>query len=334
MSSGYQALARALLDGGEAWRITTLTGAALGTVTQHITPADGTAAVFVDGWTPETGQPPCLVQAHGEEQLLERLTAQKVLLICGGGHVSVPVAQLGQLLGYRVLVCDDRPEFADPVRFPQADEVTCMDFAALADSPVWTECADLSVVIVTRGHAADLVCLREALRHPTAYVGMIGSQRKNAAVFDRLRAEGVPDAALARVHAPIGLAIGAETPEEIAVSIAAELIETRRTCANSSLSQGMLRALADGCGGVMATVVRKRGSAPRGLGARLLVTAAGHVLGTVGGGLAEGEVIAAARAMLDAPRVEIRHFDMNNGQAGTSGLICGGAIDVLFEGVD
>ena len=208
-----------------------------------------------------------------------------------------------------------------------------LDFEKLAGLD-WETLSDLSVVIVTRGHVADLVCLRETLRHETAYVGMIGSHKKNAAVFDKLRAEGVTEAQLARVHAPIGLPIGAETPEEIAVCIAAEWIADRRTSANSQFTAGMLDALAAGCGGVMATVVRKTGSAPRGVGARLLVQANGHVLGTIGGGLAEREVIDRARAMLDAPRTELCHIDMNNGEAGKSGLICGGSVDVLFEVVD
>ena len=330
MSSQYRALAELLQAGTPVWRLTRLSDGALGQVEQ-VACTDGPAGLICAGMAGK--KPPCIAQTDGGETLVERLTNEKTLLICGGGHVSVPVSRLGKLLGYRVLVVDDRPEFADPARFPDADEVGCMDFEKLAGLD-WETLSDLSVVIVTRGHAADLVCLRETLRHETAYVGMIGSHKKNAAVFDKLRAEGVTEAQLARVHAPIGLPIGAETPEEIAVCIAAEWIADRRTSANSQFTAGMLDALAAGCGGVMATVVRKTGSAPRGVGARLLVQANGHVLGTIGGGLAEREVIDRARAMLDAPRTELCHIDMNNGEAGKSGLICGGSVDVLFEVVD
>lgn len=101
-------------------------------------------------------------------------------------------------------------------------------------------------------------------------------------------------------------------------------------------SEAMLDALTcdTSAGGIMATVVRKRGSAPRGVGARLLVLPDGEVLGTVGGGLAEHQVIETARELLQAPRPLLRHFDMANGEAGKSGLICGGAVDVLFEVVE
>lgn len=325
MEHGYRALAQALIQGETVWRVTALDGQARGTVEQ------GTGIPFLREPV-ETF--PAVREADGTQVLIERLISRKTLLICGGGHISEPVSQLGKLLGYTVIVVDDRPEFADPARFPAAHQVACMPFAQLVDAPLWEDEADLSVVIVTRGHAADLVCLREALRHTTEYVGMIGSHKKNRALFDVLRAEGVSDAQLAQVHAPIGLDIGAETPEEIAVCIAAELIAVRRHSAGAQFSQAMLHALADGCDGIMATVVRKTGSAPRGVGARLLMQANGHVLGTVGGGLAEHEVIETARALLDRPAVCMRHFDMNNGEAGKSGLICGGAIDVLFEVVD
>lgn len=325
MEHGYRALAQALMEGKTVWRVTTLDGPSRGKVEQ------GTGILFL---REPVETVPSVRDADGAQILVERLTSRKTLLICGGGHISEPVSRLGKLLGYTVIVVDDRPEFAAPARFPAAHEVACMEFTQLPNAPFWTEAADLSVVIVTRGHVADLVCLREALRHETEYVGMIGSHKKNRAVFDVLRAEGMTDAQLAQVHAPIGLDIGAETPEEIAVCIAAELIVERRRSANAQFSQAMLCALADGCGGIMATVVRKAGSAPRGVGARLLMQANGHALGTVGGGLAEHEVMQTARALLAQPAVCMRHFDMNNGEAGKSGLICGGAIDVLFEVVD
>ena len=160
---------------------------------------------------------------------------------------------------------------------------------------------------------------------------MIGSARKNRAVFDLLRGEGVTEAQLEAVHAPIGLAIGAETPEEIAVAIAAELIDTRRGCANAGLSAAMLDALATGQTGIMATVVRKQGSAPRGVGARMFFPDGGHKLGTVGGGLAEYEVCQTAERLGRTRTPCLLTFDMKNGEAGRSGMICGGEIDVLFE---
>ena len=189
------------------------------------------------------------------------------------------------------------------------------------------------MVIVTRGHVADTVCLRQVVGRNLPYIGMIGSKKKNAAVFEALRGEGVAQERLARVHAPVGLPIGGRTPEEIAVSIAAELIAERQGLETCALSDAMLDALADktGAGGIMAVIVRKSGSAPRGVGARLLVLPDGSVLGTVGGGLAEHQVIEQARVLLNDPHPLLRHFDMADGEAGKPGLICGGAVDVLFE---
>lgn len=320
--NGYRALAAALRAGRDVIRKTWLGEGQLGR-------AELLENAREEGF-------PCEVETAEGPVLYERFSRGKILLICGGGHVSRPVSMLGKLLGYRVLVVDDRPEFAGAERFPDADKVCCSDFVSMLSRYDWEAYPDTSVVIVTRGHAADTVCLREAVRHDLPYIGMIGSKTKNAAVFDVLRREGVTEEQLARVHAPIGLPIGGRTPEEIAVSIAAELVQERCGMERAVFSEAMLDALTGGtsAGGIMATVVRKRGSAPRGVGARLLVLPDGEILGTVGGGLAEHQVIETARELLHAPRPLLRHFDMANGEAGKSGLICGGSVDVLFEVVE
>ncbi len=148
------------------------------------------------------------------------------LLIFGGGHIAVPLAHLADLVGFRVTVVDDRQEFADRQRFPRADQVLV--------APVPEAFRQLHVdgnsylVAVTRGHALDEDVVAEALRTPARYIGMIGSTRKVAGVMGRLRDRGFRESDLARVHAPIGLDIGAETVEEIAVSIVAQLIAVRR----------------------------------------------------------------------------------------------------------
>lgn len=328
--NGYRALARMLKDGCGVTRRTFLDGENLGSA-QNIT---GMTEFFLSDadCEPRNGFP-FETEWNGSRALMERFSKGKILLICGGGHVSKPVSMLGKLLGYRVLVMDDRPEFASEERFPDADEVVCGDFLSMLSRYDWDGYPDTSVVIVTRGHAADTDCLRAVVRRDLPYIGMIGSRKKNAAVFEVLRREGVPDAQLARVHAPIGLPIGGQTPEEIAVSIAAELIAERKDCGTSTFSESMLDALCSETseGGIMATVVRKTGSAPRGTGTRMLMLPNGAVIGTVGGGLAEYEVTETARRLLKHPRPMLRHFDMANGEAGKSGLICGGAVDVLFE---
>ena len=160
------------------------------------------------------------------EVFLEPVLPEPHLLILGGGHVGQKVATLAKEVGYRVTVIDDRPEFANRQLFPQADEVICESFASALDKiPI-----DPStyIVIVTRGHRHDYDCLRRVISSPAGYIGMIGSLRKVKGIMEALAAEGVPEESLARVHAPIGLDIGAETPAEIAVSILAEIIQVYR----------------------------------------------------------------------------------------------------------
>jgi len=158
---------------------------------------------------------------------VETHAAPPELVIVGAGHVARPLCRIGSLLGFRVRVLDDRPEFATRERFPEADEVRRADFSApLEGVRVGPRTC---LVLVTRGHRYDFEVLRDLLRAETlpAYVGMIGSRRRTRAALASLAADGVPAERLAAVHAPIGLDIGAETPEEIAVAIAAELVLAR-----------------------------------------------------------------------------------------------------------
>ncbi len=161
------------------------------------------------------------------EVLAEPVLPAPRLVIAGGGHVGQAVAALGYQLGMDVVVIDDRPEFAHPERFPPGSRVCCgpiaQELGAMALGP-----ADY-VVIVTRNHELDAEALAACLDRPAAYIGMIGSRRKVAHIRQRLVASGraLPDA-LARIHAPIGLDVGAVTVPEIAVSILAEIIAIRR----------------------------------------------------------------------------------------------------------
>jgi xanthine dehydrogenase accessory factor len=156
---------------------------------------------------------------------IEVLQAKPTLLIVGAGHVGQPLAEFGHLLGFRTIVADDRPEFASVARFPQADELVVTPLAELTNRVTITP--RTFIVIVTRGHEHDELVLRQVVSSPAAYVGMIGSRRKVRAVFERLLADGVPKADLARVYAPVGLRTGGQTPAEIAVSILAEIISAQ-----------------------------------------------------------------------------------------------------------
>jgi xanthine dehydrogenase accessory factor len=148
------------------------------------------------------------------------------LVIAGGGHVGKALSEIASLCGFRVTVVDDRPEYASAERFPEADQVIRGRFGeVLGELPLD---GATYVVAVTRGHKHDEDCLRAVVGRGAAYVGMIGSKRRAAAVLQHLREEGLAAAALADVRTPIGLDIGAESPEEIAVSIMAEIVMHRR----------------------------------------------------------------------------------------------------------
>ncbi len=160
--------------------------------------------------------------------------APPTLLIAGGGHIAVPLVRMGAMLGFRVVVLDDRSIFANEERFPDADEVIAAPFGeTLASYPLDGR---TYVVLMTRGHAHDLECLTQVIDKSVAYVGMIGSQRRVRGVLGLVRDKGLPEELLARVHAPIGLDIGARTPEEIAVSVIAEVVQARRGGMGRSLS--------------------------------------------------------------------------------------------------
>jgi len=159
------------------------------------------------------------------ELFVEPILADPILYIFGGGHVSAQIIPLASRVGFKVEVVDDRPEFADPAKFPDAAKVHQFPFeGVLGEIPV-DESSYL--VIVTRGHIHDKTVLEQCLRTKAKYIGMIGSRRKKAMIYEKLLEEGFTKSDLDRVHAPIGLDIGAETPEEIAVSIVAELIQVR-----------------------------------------------------------------------------------------------------------
>ncbi len=157
------------------------------------------------------------------------------LIIVGAGHIARPMAHMGAGLGYRVWVLDDRPDFATTERFPEAHRVLKADFTdPFRDVPLN---ARSHVLLVTRGHKYDYECLVHLLRQdpPPAYIGMIGSRRRVRATFAQLLDDGIPGARLGAIHAPVGLDIGAETPEEIAVSVAAELVKVHRGGSGASL---------------------------------------------------------------------------------------------------
>ena len=160
----------------------------------------------------------------GRGVVVEPLEMPSTALICGGGHVGRALAPVALAAGFLATVVDDREEFADPRRFPGATVVLAPFDGALARLGVDEQSY---VVIVTRGHTHDLEVLLQALRTPARYIGLMASRSKRARVLAALEAAGFNEADLDRVHSPIGLDIGAETPAELAVSIVAEMIQVR-----------------------------------------------------------------------------------------------------------
>jgi xanthine dehydrogenase accessory factor len=175
---------------------------------------------------------------------IDPITCAQRLIIAGAGHIAVPLAALGSMLGFHVTVIDDRASFANRERFPGADKIIARPFkAALESLHLDRHCY---VISVTRGHSFDEEVVTTALRQqahpakgqPGCFIGMIGSRRRVRAMLEHLEQEGFDQALLAEIHAPLGLDIGAETPEEIAVSIMAEIIRERRTGRRDEFSLG------------------------------------------------------------------------------------------------
>jgi xanthine dehydrogenase accessory factor len=157
---------------------------------------------------------------------IEPVLPPALLYIFGAGHVSINLYKVAKDAGFEVTVVDDREAYANAQRFPEAKEVIAADFEEAMTQLTPNESS--YIVIVTRGHRDDMRVLRWAVQTSARYIGMIGSKRKTIAVFRELTKEGLSPELFERVHAPVGLDIGAITPEEIAVAIAAELIATRR----------------------------------------------------------------------------------------------------------
>jgi len=171
---------------------------------------------------------------------LEPILPVQTLYLFGAGHVSVNVYRAGRMAGFEVVVVDDRESYANRARFPEAKDVYADDFDRVLSQLAPNHSSYL--VIVTRGHRDDMRVLRWAVETPAKYIGMIGSERKVIATYKQLEKEGIAADKLARVFAPVGLNIGAITPEEIAIAVVAEMIAIRRG-ADSASHKRSLKAI-------------------------------------------------------------------------------------------
>ncbi len=204
--------------------------------------ASGEPALLTYHLDPESGES---VGSCGAtlELFVEPLRPEPRLLVAGSGYVAQALARLAAPLGWRVALLDDRTEFARAAQFPAGAETAIGEIAELLRERAPD--AMSAIVVVTRGHRSDQEALRAALATPAGYIGMIGSPGKVRTIFRALLRESVSAEQLGRVHAPIGLDLGAQTPDEIALSIAAELLCWRRGASGQSLRDraGILDAL-------------------------------------------------------------------------------------------
>jgi xanthine dehydrogenase accessory factor len=180
---------------------------------------------------------PALTEWGDAKILFERIQPEPRLVICGAGHVGASLAKLASLMGYRATLIDDRAEFVTRERFSE-------DNIELVAAEKWSQAVvaavgdghGVSVAIVTRGHSEDEQCLRAVIPIDVDYIGLIGSKRRTNIVLQRLRDDGADEHRLERVHAPVGLDIGAVTPEEVALAIMSEIVAVRRGGKGGSLS--------------------------------------------------------------------------------------------------
>lgn len=323
----------------------------LSPLTKHISamcvfgPHIGEKGLFSDGrWVFTTGVPEvfealspslcgfsgtAVVTAGSDTFFCETVAEAPELVICGAGHVSMPVIRLAKMTGFHVTVIDDRADFCNNALSSGADKTFCAPFEeALAALPPKS---NRYFVVVTRGHEYDIACLKQILSSDFAYVGMMGSKTRTIKVREALMCAGISQKIADAVHMPIGLPIKAETPEEIALSIMSEIIcEKNSRHPSYSYTKSMLQALKDG-GCALVTILSRKGSSPRSAGTKMVVLDNGHCIGTVGGGIAEARITKLAMECIKNHTTASHTVDMSGREAAEDGMVCGGRIEVYIE---
>jgi xanthine dehydrogenase accessory factor len=276
-----------------------------------------------------------IVSIDGTRVFCELIGGEKKLVICGGGHISIPIIQIGKMLDFHVCVLEDRVSFADNAKRAGADKVICDVFSEGLEQIKGDK--DTFFVIVTRGHRYDLDCLERIIQKENAYIGMIGSRLKVKKTKEALIEKGVLPEKLDKVFAPIGLKISAETPSEIAVAIMAEIIQVKNTIQRSEgFTKEILSAAAnnsENIGMALVTIVSKKGSAPRKAGTKMLVREDGTLVGTIGGGCIEADIRQKALWTISSGKPQLCTVDITGQEAENDGMVCGGIIEVFMEPV-
>ena len=275
-----------------------------------------------------------MVEIAGNRVYVEHICNKSKIVICGAGHTSIAMIKIGQMLGFEMVVVEDREEFADKAKNAGADRVCCEDFSSALSK--FESDYDTYFVVVTRGHQWDKECIREILKKPYAYIGLMGAKRRVGFVLDAIRNEGYDEKKIDEIYSPIGLDINSETPVEIAISIFAEIISVKNAKnKNVGYIDGMLEKIDSSAERmVMATIVGKKGSAPRGVGAKALFLKDGSFVGTIGGGKAEHDIMVKVEDILkkdDDMQPYLLNVDLTDDEASIEGMVCGGRIEVLIE---
>lgn len=261
-----------------------------------------------------------LIEAQMDTDLINEnwFSPKPCLFICGAGHVSKELADIAARLDMKIKILDPRTEWANQERYPYA-EIINDNFSSLPKYLV----PNAYYAVITPGHTDDFACVSSIIGTSYSYLGMIGSHKKVAQTIASLKKQGISEDQIATLHAPIGLAIGARTPAEIAISILAEIIEIKNKHSVSSVSEELLNTKENG---MLCIIIDKQGSTPRGVGSMMLVNE-NEVIDTIGGGAIEHAVIEAARTSKTA---FIQDYTLNNTEAGNLGMVCGGRNTVLF----
>ncbi len=289
----------------------------------------------IDGSRVELLEDGKIIYRETEEPLVQYRTefikTEPHIVIFGAGHVSKALYEMARIISAEVTVIDEREEMACRSRFPEA-EIIVMNYEEF-----FTRDRDFFrpyYVIMTHGHEYDSRALEYVLKKPHSYIGMIGSRGKVSATMKKMAEKGYPESLLDSVHAPVGISIGAVTPEEIAVSITAEIISVFRNVKTAfTISPEYIRSVS-GKNGVSARIVEKHGSAPRSVGSELFYSADDNsFFGTVGGGAVEKAAEEECRRIWkDRTPYTTVHYNLSSD--GDLAMICGGDVDILFSRVE
>lgn len=341
MNNIYKVMTRRLLEGSVAEIITTdLSLDGEGSIKEFNRTIDSKELSEEEKEGILKGGKPKIIKRTDKIIFAEPNFKKERIIIFGGGHIATPLTYFSKLTGFYVVVVDDRPSFANKLRFPKADEVICDSFDNCLKKIKPTK-SDYFVV-VTRGHRHDKLCIQKLMKYEeSVYTGMIGSKRRTKIVLENLEEEGYDKERLSRICTPIGLPIGAATTEEIGISIMAEIIKRKRLevknnvlINRSDLEIEVVSKIADNdepC--CVVTIMESTGSVPRNSGAKMIVYPDGRIFGSIGGGCVEASVISKARELIGTKKYKVILVSLNNDDAMAEGMVCGGSLKLLLEDV-